>query len=344
MDNSIRKYELMDYIKLLFALLIVCGHFTSENPTPTIIKLPFSISAIAVPFFFTCTGFLCGRSAITNNDSKTVVKRQIKKLFSIYFWWSLIYILFKVLYFIGNKVDSVEVFQYIYKCFVYTTYATIWYLPASAIGLLISWKCIELLSVKKALFISLFFYLICIFGYSYSFILKGTVLEVFYSNYETVFISVRNCLFYAFPFITLGWFIAERQHKGITTSFVYFKAFICILLFICEALLLKKIGNTRGSETLIMHLLTSYYLVVMSIQSKIKTPENFSVYARKMSTLVFLSQRIFLTGIPAIIPFIYNNLFSKWYLGLLCVLICTVSLSMIILLLSKRFTFLKRLF
>ena len=63
-----------------------------------------------------------------------------------------------------------------------------------------------------------------------------------------------------------------------------------------------------------------------------------------MSTLIFMSQRLFLTVLPALFPIVFAKIFSNIYIGAVVVIGLTFIFSILIIVLSKRSLFLKRLF
>lgn len=77
------KYEIIDILKFIFAIFVVGIHtHIMSNPNSTyqwyILHIFFRI---AVPFFFSTSGFLFGKKYIENKENlKEISKIQIKRL------------------------------------------------------------------------------------------------------------------------------------------------------------------------------------------------------------------------------------------------------------------------
>lgn len=335
------EYYIMDVMKLCFAFLILGGHYTSHYETPFIIKAFFSLSTLGVPFFFACSGYLAARNASRAKQNEKPVKKQVKRLARIYFCWSIIYVTLQVSLFVKNNAVFEDILEYVHKCIVYSTYQTIWFLPALAIGLLATNYLCEKIGINKTLLLSIPIYIFCMFGFSYAcFINDASFLGNIYRIYNDVFISVRNGIFYAIPFVAIGWKIRDVEQKKCSlfsnNVLLLGVLVISIMFYLAEALVLKKLGNTMGSETLIMHIITTPVLLTVSIKI-IGVANSIFIFFRKLSTLVFLSQRIFLTALPALIgglEMIYSE--KQWYIGLGIVFTLTTAFSVAFIYLSKR--------
>ena len=98
MSETIRKnYNSLDLAKFICAVMIICAHFAAEwGHFPTKIDYIFSIYIIAVPFFFTCSGFLffAKLNRTRREEHKAVFVKYIKRILIMYAVWSLIYFMF----------------------------------------------------------------------------------------------------------------------------------------------------------------------------------------------------------------------------------------------------------
>jgi hypothetical protein len=67
------------------------------------------------------------------------------------------------------------------------------------------------------------------------------------------------------------------------------------------------------------------------------------LWCRKLSLLIFVTQRLFLTMLPAFFPGIFQKLYSNSYIGLVAVLGITIAFSVVFILLSDKIKFLKKM-
>ena len=212
----------IDVVKFLCALLIVTAHFiteNAENKVPSFVNYFVSLYVIVVPFFFVCGGYFLFRKIFSEREKgKVYIKNYLKKILIMYLAWSAVYVLFKIAAWIRFGVTFDEITQYLFRAVLYSTYKTIWFLPALGIGVLITYLLEKKFGMKITLIVAGCFYLIGALGVSYSFILKGTPAASVLDTYNYFFESTRNGVFNAFPFVTLGALLAAGKIKTDVTE------------------------------------------------------------------------------------------------------------------------------
>lgn len=339
------EYPFLDIAKFILALLVVCSHYISENAVGRInslIDYASSIYIIAVPFFFVCSGFLMFRKLNGQNDWSKVIK-YCKKNLLLYAGWSFVYICFNIATWVRFGTTESDVFHYILTCFTYSTYQTIWYLPATVIGLVFTYLLYSKINLGYTCFVGILFYLIGCLGTSYSFLLSEPLTKLL-NVYEYFFVSTRNGLFNGFPFIVCGLLIAKKMKNEEENQHIVKYAFFSLISFICliaEAFIIKIRYNAINVNTLIFLIPFSYYFVLLCLNITIKSSKT-TLCLRKLSTNIFLCQRLFLSAIPTLFPFsIFSTILNgNPYLGLFCIIILTVITSIVLNDLSRRSKFL----
>ena len=136
------EYGFVDVMKFLLALLIVSSHYISENAVGRInslIDYCSSLYVIVVLFFFACSGFLLFRKLKGEADDWMKVKAYCKKILIMYAGWSGLYFLLTALTWIRFGTTAENVLHYLLNAFTYSTYKTIWFLPATVIGVLLTY-------------------------------------------------------------------------------------------------------------------------------------------------------------------------------------------------------------
>ena len=122
---------------------------------------------------------------------------------------------------------------------------------------------------------------------------------------------------------------------------------LCLLFgagFTCEAFLMKSISPASDANFLILMIPFTYFFVNVTNRVSLK---NSPVYrmVRHLSSSVFLSQRLFITAIPALLPVSFMvGIMTNPYIGTGLVLGATVLFSVLLLWASDRWKILKRMY
>lgn len=340
------QYGMVDVVKFLCAILIVIGHYVTENAwhgrVNVLLEYGVSIFIIVVPFFFCCAGyFLFGKILNNPKNGKNYLYSYCKRIAIMYGGWSLIYFFFVVMTWVRFGTTKKDVVLYFVNALFYSTYNTIWFLPALCIGSLMTYVVIEHLGFKKASLIAVAFYLIGTIGVSYSFLLeKNEFLSTLLKNYNLIFVSTRNGFFNGFPYIFLGAYIAKKKsEKNKTASIGKFFA-LCVFwgcCFVIEAVVLKFGFNSVNTHTLLFLVPFTYCFVNLCLLIPFRTNKTLK-WLRQMSTAIFLCQRIYLSALPGLFP---KSLFSTMlsgnpYIGLTYILTITVVTAALLIGLGKK--------
>lgn len=347
MKTSRVNYNMMDVVKFLSAILLVCAHTASERvKLPGIWDLACSIYVITVPFFFVASAFLFFLKLETSNseDRKYRYVKYSKRIWLMYLAWSAIYFCFIAAGWIQNGVTTTDVLTYLHKSIVHSTYPTIWFLPALwiAVSLVYFFRYKVGCSVNSILAISIIFYVIGAIGYSYHDSLP--LMEQINDAYIAVMKTWRNGIFNGFVYACIGLKIAMGGRGTVRQDTLFTVVFGAA--FLIEAFLMKRIAPSSDANFLFMLVPFSYFFFryVLDIQ----IPDS-SIYVplRKMSMLIFVSQRLFLTAIPSVVG--ANCIAGPWDitsnggLALILVVAEVCLFSWLIMKLSERISVLKYL-
>ena len=113
--------------------------------------------------------------------------------------------------------------------------------------------------------------------------------------YTIIFKTWRNGFFNAFVYAALGYIIAVGGSADKIKSSIGTVVFG--IAFMAEALLMKKIVPSSDANFIFMLIPFSYFF--FSLLCQIKLPDSKAYLPmRKMSMLIFVSQRLFLTAFP----------------------------------------------
>lgn len=348
-NSQKQNYNTLDIVKFILAVFLVIAHAAAEKiQMPTIIDKLCSFYIIVVPFFFTTSSFLFFNKLIrcvSETEKKQRYLKYTKRILILYLVWTIIYAIFNICDWCISGTTFIDIITYIWRCITYSSYSTIWFLPALWIGVsLVYLLHMKGVSTKNIIVIGISSYIIGWFCYTFSGSL--TWLGNFSEIFKTIFTSYRNGFMYAMVYAALGLALANIRDDETQYNLrknIILSALLCIA-FVVEAFITNKLLNVDANY-LMMLIPFSYFFVKSVLQ--INLPDkyhNIYVWLRNMSLLIFLSQRIFLTAIPNLLPAnILSLIFGDWIIGLFIILFSTIIFSFFIIKLSPRFTILYKL-
>lgn len=348
------NYNGIDLFKFIGALLVLLLH---ANPfgldTGAGVILREVITPIAVPFFFTASGFLWYRSYTNQGFGKGLGK--IRHTYKLYCIWSLIYLPFVfVTWFINGSIGISSVLT-LAKNFVFEgTYLTIWYLNALWSALLIMLVLLKKFKPWHIFLISVPFYVLsCALsswnGLFVEFPLGQEITNLYYSFFETT----KNGLLDGFLFVSLGAVVYEmtredKPHKNHTRAY-YVAGFVLSFIFmVAEYIVRIKLSPAaKGCDIVLGTVPVAFFSLQLALNCTVKNSE-LCVKMRTYSTLLFLTQRIPLTlfswADSFIDKFMGISIFSNDLVYFLSVTIATFVISFILIKLSGKFKFISILF
>ncbi len=347
-DKSIKRknYCSLDIAKFICALTIISAHFASEHGHfHTVIDYAFSIYVIAVPFFFCCSGFLFFKKADTFKNSKEqtgyLIKHQ-KRLWIMYGLWTLVYLPLQVYEWIANLSFKTKLVEFIHRALVIQTYATIWFLPALAIGIAITYFLVRKFNKTQIIIIAFLLYVFGMLGHTYNFLLEGTFLEPFFDWYLVVFKTSRNGVFNAVPFVLMGYFVAKKDivptKKGALKYGILSVIFLALLA--AESFLIKFNFSVSGMDIGVFVVPFTYCFIMTMLNIELKE-HTLWIWCRQLSLGVFLAQRIFLSALPLVFPDFCEVVYeTNSWVGLIVVVSATVLFSVAMIQGGKKFKFL----
>ncbi len=345
-----KNYWSLDIAKFVCALTVISAHFASEHGSfPTIIDYGFSIYIIAVPFFFCCSGFLFFKklnSLNSKEEKKAYFIQYEKRIWIMYGLWSAVYFFSSVLpnWIVNGELGIKTILKFVHQALVYSTYSTIWFLPALAIGVAIIYFLLQKLTAKQICVIAIVLYIIGSLGYTYSFIIEKTPLAPVLDMYELLFRTSRNGLFNGAPFIFLGYVVSTKEFNPSVKGFFKYgiPAGISFVLMIAEAFILKIKFNVTGMDISIFVAVFTVFFMLTLMHIELKENKLW-LWCRKLSLLIFVSQRLFLTVLPQRLPSVTDKLYANSYIGLASVIGMTIVFSVVFILLSEKIKFLKKM-
>lgn len=343
-----KEYPAIDLMKILMAVLIFLAHVASEKvDVHPYFKIITSLYNFGVPFFVTASSFFFF-AKLMQQDKDAARKSYIKMskhIGATYLYWSLIYFCFILSNWIIEGATTEQIFRYFHTALVFTTYGTIWFLPALWIGISICYLLVcNNVSLKRMLVLSVIFWLIGSLGYTYNNLLANSALEQVYALHDALLVTTRNGVFFGFPAAAIGMFVYVAQGKASQRHSIYLLlAMIFGVAYIAEAVIIKHLQLGTNVDMGIFMLPTIYFLMRWLMIVDLPSHRIY-LWFRNMSVLIFLSQRLFVSAIPS---FMSGELLlaikGSSYIGIVGYFLIVVLFSATILHLSKRYKLLRKL-
>lgn len=339
-------YPSLDIMKFLMAMLILSQHISNEWAHSTgLLHAFFGLGNFAVPFFFACSGFLFFSKLITLNreEQKNYYKKWSLRIGKMYLMWSLIYFCFILEGWISNGLSIKDIANFMHITIVFSTYATIWFLPALWIGLSICYW-LKLHTSKQSMWvIMIFLYIIGnLFGSYTNILTKLPTIASFQQWYMDIFITWRNGVFNGAPYVFIGMLLADGMGNNFSRKISIISTIFFSGAFIVEAFCITHFKLSNATDMGFWMAPAIFFMVNTLIKTDIQQ-KTLWIHCRNMSMLIFLGQRLFLTAIPGVLPIFITETIKTWsqpFIFLLFIAL-TISFSIAVEHLSNKYKFLK---
>ena len=299
--NARKQYNSLDIAKFIAAILIIIIHANPFSTYSNVAAYAFRniIATVAVPFFFVTSGFLFAvkLNSLPNEEKASYFKKYFLRLLTMYLLWSAVYFIFVLADWIKNGFTYTDLLIYVRDFFFEGSYSTIWFLPALMTAVTIVYILKKRFTYFQIFLMALPFYLFACLGSSYYGLtqqipLLGDLFKVYYSFFDTI----KNGVLFGWVYVALGGIFSENTEKFIMP---FKKSFILIAVFfvimVAETVGQRLLGwSSKGVDTKLMLLPLTLFIfsLILSVKCSNKT---IYIWMRKLSLLMFLSQRIFLS-------------------------------------------------
>ena len=146
----------------------------------------------------------------------------------------------------------------------------------------------------------------------------------------------------AVPFLYMGYTFTRKSVTAKKENFIKNGgiAVACFLVVVAESFFLKLQFNVSGMD-FIYSLVPFTYFFMKALLSLDLRERKIYMWCRKISLLMFVAQRLFLSALPSVMKPVFVFLYANSYLGLGIVLLLTIVFSLCIIALSKKIKILK---
>lgn len=294
--NTKKTYNAIDLTKFLCAYLVMMIHIEPFGTNEKFANISFIVqncaTRIAVPFFFIASGFFFYRKNYSNNFDWSNTKKYALKLIRLYFIWSAIYFPLCIKTILHNEKGMLKGLLLYLRDFVFAgSYAHLWYLPASVVGVLIvSFLISKNINIKSTLILAAVLYCIGLLGQTWFGLIRPietispSVWNLLKMVKEIIY-STRNGLFEAFLFIALGMLFAYKKielKKGIA---ILGFALSYIMMFL-ELYFVRKNNFSRAYDMFVFVVPATFFLFYIAKNTNLNDKPIYSTM-RKMSSLIY---------------------------------------------------------
>lgn len=296
-DNT--QYKGIDVLKFIMALFVVVLH------THPLYKINDALNFLtadvmartAVPFFFAATGFLLQKKiGNANVSTKETVIRYLRKILSLYFIWTIIYLPIIICDKILDREESLVycLFTVVRDFLFVGSYSHLWYLLAAAVGVAVVYGLKKYVGERATGIILIVLFAAGLLTQSYFGLLKNTVdaggiLWKIMKAVKKVMVTCRNGIFFSGIFIYMGTWIAQSKiliKRWMTVGGLA----VSVLLFGAEASYLIRIGSVREQDMYAMLIPSAFFITMLAIRIPVKGD---TVLLRKMSMNIYYVHLIF---------------------------------------------------
>lgn len=277
-EKNKNRNQLIDAFRLVAACLVVAIHtepFLDQNRLLGYFCSQV-ITRIAVPFFFCTSGYYFYERIKKNIDN---ARKYIYRIAKVYLKWSIIYVLFDVIYYKSN----IDVGQLGYKFFIEGTAYHFWYFVALIYSAAVISIIVRNGRFKEFAYCSVVLYLLGVFLSAYSGFVSDSV-QLKSITEHRLYLPISRFLFMAIPFFTLGGWLYEH---GEEFGAAWTKLVGSLVLFFVEVFAVKFIGvATNITTTITLYPLTAYLFLTL-LNTKIKKMPEFIGEAKNLAQFMY---------------------------------------------------------
>ena len=254
------KFNGIDLVKFICAYLVCIVHISpikfqiagiaSSNIN---FLLQQYFGRVAVPFYFTSSGFLLYKKMTFDNINVERIKDYCFKILRLLGTWSF-------LLFVGSQVH-------------------LWYLGALVLAVII----LSMLIKKKIplnyiLIISIALYTIGLLGDSYYGFIeplkKHFLLKVIIVGYENIFCRTRNGVFFGFIYVLIGALFAQKRIT-MNSKIAIIGSIMSMLMMLCELYLLDNYSHPKDYDMYISLVPVTFFLFYIASHISLKNRQTY---------------------------------------------------------------------
>lgn len=351
--NKNQNQNVVDFLKLIFSFLVITIHvapFSSNGPfSPLNDVLSVYLGRLAVPFFFTASGYFCFRKFQELPLRFSSVFPVILRFMKLYLLWTVIYLPFIIPSILFNEQGAIHGFILFCRNLVLITgYTHLWYLNAAAFAIALIAFLLQKLSPKLVFLFSLLVYIAGLLSESWFGLIRPleNALPPVWSLLkltQKLIVTSQNGLFRGFLFVSIGMLFAYGQ-INLSRQKALIGTIVSFLFLVAEILFVTTGGISRGISAFFCHVPTVLFLFAFALRLDLKDRPAYPKM-RRLSTIIYFIHCFVLETIDFFCRLISVELRGT-SLRFLLTLLLTLALSFVIMTLSgkKKFSWINKVF
>lgn len=286
------KYEIqsIDIAKFICASLIILLHTKGFVDISEGVNYYFNalFSRLAVPFFFLCSGYFFAAKAYRPGiDLADVRKKYLTRLLYPYLFWNLINAVYYVPFLIKHNGIVKGSLIYLQSLMFYAPGA-LWFVMAIMVAVAII-SLVPAQRLRQLIPVALVLFVIGAFGNSYYGLLaKLPGVMHLYDQYFRIFLSTRNGLLFALPFVAIGAYFSWKP-QNCSRAWLWVLIISGIFINVFEAFMLKNIQVTKVDVLLDAKDSSMYFAQILIVPALflllLKSPVVFKFSSQKFRDL-----------------------------------------------------------
>lgn len=271
----------IDLFKLISSILVLFLHANSTATSPFFNMLNFSVTPIAVPFFFIISGFFFHHGLTKAKDKRHYFLAYEKKLLILYLIWSIVSLPISIITYsqLYTGRSFIYVFLVIVRRYVLCGEGVFWYILAMAESAVV----LYLLSKFKKLLICILIVTGLFLGFLYdnNSLITIPVVSKFNHYFYVIFSWSNNFIMKGIPFMGIGYLISE--YILVIPKKIYL---LSALIFIASTALniLFYFINVR---IVFIFIIQSVAMSLFAMFFKTSIDKNMSIIMRELSSSVY---------------------------------------------------------
>ena len=313
-----RQYASIDIARYVSALLVVCIHtfpFLEISETFNTYWI-HTVCRLAVPFFFTTSGFFFFRNYDAKNEqaNSNRLKKALFRLLRIYLIWTVIYLPYTIFDYTHNGFYVTYLFTYIRDFLLNGSYYHLWFLPALMLADIIVYYLYKKKGLNFTLMVTFVLYFIGYLINVYTPIWESLPwISFFFGFFTKAFSTARNGIFFGPMFIAIGLLLARTRRLPKKVSLIGF--LISFILLCVEVILYSRLHILRDLTSMYIYLIPAIYFLVNYLL-KVNMPyRRMYTILRHDSLMIYTSHILFAKIFLILMP---NAHLVVYFLTLAC--------------------------
>ena len=300
-----RQYASIDIARYVSALLVVCIHTFPFLEISETFNTYFihTVCRLAVPFFFTTSGFFFFRNYDSENEdlNETRLKKALIRLFRIYLIWTILYLPYTIFDYTHTGFHIKYLFTYVRDFIFNGSYYHLWFLPALMLADVIVYYLYKKKGLNFTLLITLILYFVGYLINVYTPIWESIPgISFFFGFFTKTLSTARNGIFFGPMFIAIGLLLSRTRRLPKKVSLLGF--LISFVFLFCEVALYRHFNILRDLTSMYICLVPAvYFLVNYLLKVNIPYRKMFTIL-RHDSLMIYTSHILFAKIFLALMP------------------------------------------